>query len=245
MSISETLKAARADSGLTQEAVAEKAGVSRQTVYNWENGKSYPDIANIIALSDVYGVTLDSLVKGDKAMIKHLEESSGVGGNAKYVVVSIVALVVFLACIWLAITAIGGDARFFLDFPTLLFLLIPLRYVLTVTRGFRLFCIGLRAAVMPKRVISEEQRQQAASLFRLMTKTVALSSILFMIIGFISLGVAFNWHNFESLEMLDVEFMNHLTNLFLNFSVNMILPFYALILILVVFEPVVFILKKK
>ena len=78
MRICERLKQARLAMGLTQEAVAEKVGVSRQTMSNWENGKSYPDIASIIVLSDVYDLTLDSLLKGDEKMIKHLKDSTNV-----------------------------------------------------------------------------------------------------------------------------------------------------------------------
>ena len=44
MSICEVLKQARSDADLSQETAAEKVGVSRQTMSNWETGKSYPDI---------------------------------------------------------------------------------------------------------------------------------------------------------------------------------------------------------
>ena len=48
MEIGKQLKNARMHSGLTQENVAEKIHVSRQTISNWENEKSYPDIINVI-----------------------------------------------------------------------------------------------------------------------------------------------------------------------------------------------------
>lgn len=78
MEIGQKLRQARLDSGLTQESVAERVGVSRQTVSNWENNRSYPDIASVIALSDLYSLTLDELLKGDAAMIRYLEESTDV-----------------------------------------------------------------------------------------------------------------------------------------------------------------------
>ena len=78
MEIGQTLKQARQARALTQEAVAERVGVSRQTVSNWENNRSYPDIASVIALSNLYSLTLDELLKGDAAMIRHLEESTDV-----------------------------------------------------------------------------------------------------------------------------------------------------------------------
>ena len=57
---------------------AEKIDVSRQTISNWENEKSYPDIISVIALSDLYSVSLDELLKGDQKMAEHLEESTNV-----------------------------------------------------------------------------------------------------------------------------------------------------------------------
>lgn len=78
MEIGKKLKNARIEAGLTQEKAAEKIDVSRQTISNWENEKSYPDIISVIALSDLYSVSLDELLKGDQKMAEHLEESTNV-----------------------------------------------------------------------------------------------------------------------------------------------------------------------
>ena len=78
MEIGKKLKAARMKSGFTQEAVAEKINMSRQTISNWENEKSYPDIISVIELSNLYCISLDDLLKGDSKMIEHLEESTNV-----------------------------------------------------------------------------------------------------------------------------------------------------------------------
>ena len=63
MNIGAKIKQARIDAQLTQEQVAEALGVSRQTVSNWENEKTYPDIISVIKLSDLYAVSLDHLLK--------------------------------------------------------------------------------------------------------------------------------------------------------------------------------------
>lgn len=78
MEIGKKLKNARIEAGLTQEKAAEKIDVSRQTISNWENEKSYPDIISVIALSDLYSVSLDELLKGDQKMTEHLAESTNV-----------------------------------------------------------------------------------------------------------------------------------------------------------------------
>ena len=57
------LKIYRRESGLTQEQVAEKLNVSRQAVAKWENGDTLPDIESCIALADLYGTTVDILVR--------------------------------------------------------------------------------------------------------------------------------------------------------------------------------------
>lgn len=78
MEIGKKLKDARMKSGFTQETVAEKVNVSRQTISNWENEKSYPDIISVIELSSLYSISLDDLLKGDERMMEHLEESTNV-----------------------------------------------------------------------------------------------------------------------------------------------------------------------
>lgn len=54
----------RMNSGMTQEQLAEKMGVSRQTVSKWESGASYPEMEKLIALCELFGCTLDGLVRG-------------------------------------------------------------------------------------------------------------------------------------------------------------------------------------
>lgn len=78
MEIGKKLKEACQMSGLTQENVAEKLNVSRQTISNWETEKFYPDILYVLQLSDLYQVSLDELLKGDERMIQHLEDSTNV-----------------------------------------------------------------------------------------------------------------------------------------------------------------------
>lgn len=55
----------RRQAGLSQEDFAEKLGVSRQAVSKWERGEAYPDIENLIAISEMFSVTLDDLLKSD------------------------------------------------------------------------------------------------------------------------------------------------------------------------------------
>ncbi|MFD1464844.1 helix-turn-helix domain-containing protein [Lapidilactobacillus mulanensis] len=68
MSIGTQLKNARQVQTLTQDDVAAKLFVTRQTISNWENERSYPNITDLIRLSDLYSVDLDTLVKSDEQL---------------------------------------------------------------------------------------------------------------------------------------------------------------------------------
>ncbi len=70
MNFSKQLKLYRERDGFSQEALAEKIYVTRQTISKWENDHTYPDIHNLIALSALFDVTLDELVKGDLEIMK-------------------------------------------------------------------------------------------------------------------------------------------------------------------------------
>ncbi|WGX77737.1 helix-turn-helix transcriptional regulator (plasmid) [Paraclostridium bifermentans] len=95
MEIGNKLKKSRLESKLTQEKVAEEIQVSRQTISNWENEKSYPDIISVIKLSDLYNISLDELLKGDSEMIKHLEESTNIVSSNKKLLIAFGINIIF------------------------------------------------------------------------------------------------------------------------------------------------------
>ena len=97
MEIGKKLKNARVQSGMTQENVAEKINVSRQTISNWENEKSYPDIISVIELSNLYSISLDVLLKGDEKMIEHLEESTNVVKSNQKMIWAIIVNIIVVA----------------------------------------------------------------------------------------------------------------------------------------------------
>ena len=70
MELGKQIKKYRSELSLSQEALAEKIYVSRQTVSNWENDKNYPDINSLLRLSEVFQVSVDILIKGDVEKMK-------------------------------------------------------------------------------------------------------------------------------------------------------------------------------
>ncbi len=76
MNFSDKLLMIRKSQGMTQESLAEALQVSRQAVTKWESGLAYPDILNLIQLSDLFHVTVDYLVK-DNPCGASLEHGGG------------------------------------------------------------------------------------------------------------------------------------------------------------------------
>ena len=99
--------------GLTQEKAAEAVGVSRQTISNWENEKSYPDIVSVIRLSSLYSVSLDELLKGDEDMIEHLQESTNVVNSNKKLIAAALANILLLI-VFAIFSGVIPENRFFL-----------------------------------------------------------------------------------------------------------------------------------
>lgn len=108
MEIEKRLKDARANAGLTQEQVAEKIMVSRQTISNWENGKSLPDIISIMNLSDLYQISIDELLKGDKRMKAKLEKDLNVAKGNKRIILSTAIIFIVVAIIYSTSIFMGG-----------------------------------------------------------------------------------------------------------------------------------------
>ncbi|MGM0218078.1 helix-turn-helix transcriptional regulator [Enterococcus sp. AZ126] len=70
MEIGKLLKIRREQKNLTQQQVAAKFHVTRQTVSRWENDKSYPNIDTLVELSFFFDFSLDEILKGDDLMIE-------------------------------------------------------------------------------------------------------------------------------------------------------------------------------
>ena len=100
MNIGDKIKNAREENKLTQTQASESLMVSRQTISNWENGKSLPDILSVIRMSELYQISLDELLKGDKAMMdkieKDIEISKAEKKIIKYAWISILVGVIIL-----------------------------------------------------------------------------------------------------------------------------------------------------
>lgn len=84
MELGKQIKKYRNELNMSQEELAEKIFVSRQTVSNWENDKNYPDIKSLLLLSEVFDVSLDNLVKGDIMKMKEMNEQISPEERARF-----------------------------------------------------------------------------------------------------------------------------------------------------------------
>ncbi|WP_303820091.1 helix-turn-helix transcriptional regulator [Ruminococcus flavefaciens] len=121
MEIGNQIKKHRTRLKWSQETLAENAYVSRQTISNWENGKSYPDIHSLLILGKLFNISLDELVKGDvETMNNEISKNDTTKFNklawlltAEYIImiVSPLPLIKYLGwvggAIWAAITAVS------------------------------------------------------------------------------------------------------------------------------------------
>ena len=115
MDISERLKEARQNIGMTQDQVAEKIMVSRVTISNWENGKSLPDVVSLISLSDLYSISLDDLLKGDSKMTEKVKKDAKDANNNKRLIRGTAILVIAVLLVYAVSTIVGGAFKDFCE----------------------------------------------------------------------------------------------------------------------------------
>ena len=79
MNIGNQILNIRKDNQLTQEEFGKLFHVTRQTVSNWENGKSYPELQILISISNQFNISLDTLLKEDSKMVKTIDKERVLG----------------------------------------------------------------------------------------------------------------------------------------------------------------------
>lgn len=100
MELGSHIKARRAELGISQDELAGRIYVSRQTISSWENDKTYPDVQSLLLLSQVFGTTIDELVRGDVDTMKEtVEKDAQLLKRLSYAMTGFIALMV-LAMIW-------------------------------------------------------------------------------------------------------------------------------------------------
>ena len=110
MELGKQIKTYRQEANMSQEELAYRVYVSRQTISNWENDKCYPDVKSLILLGEIFHVSLDKLIKGDVDIMKEVSKKEEVEKMNRYGVIYTVALGITVVSavplfIWLGIWA--------------------------------------------------------------------------------------------------------------------------------------------
>ena len=110
MELGRQIKRHRQEAKLSQEELANRIYVSRQTISNWENDKSYPDVNSLVLLSEIFQISLDKLIKGDIDIMKEAikkEEIEKMNRYGKTYTIMLIATVVSTVPLfmWLGIWA--------------------------------------------------------------------------------------------------------------------------------------------
>lgn len=92
MELGKQIKTYRQEANMSQEELAYRVYVSRQTISNWENDKCYPDVKSLILLGKIFHVSLDKLIKGDVDIMKEVIKKEEVEKMNRYGVIYTVAL---------------------------------------------------------------------------------------------------------------------------------------------------------
>ena len=95
MNIGEKINSLRKRNNLSQDTFAELFHVTRQTVSNWENGKSYPDLETILKISDKFQISIDELLKDNLEVVKKIDSEK----KKKNTLLAAIGILVFAAVI--------------------------------------------------------------------------------------------------------------------------------------------------
>lgn len=123
MKFGDHIKQARLNKSVTQKQVANDLYVTRQTISSWENETTYPDITNLIQLSDYYHISLDELLKEDSGMQDYLKKQDVLKSTKPISIVLLIIDLLFLGIILLKILNViqlSSEVELILDIFVLL-----------------------------------------------------------------------------------------------------------------------------
>lgn len=117
MKISEQLKKQRKINGLSQQELADQLHITRQSVSKWENGTALPSFSNVIAISDLFGISLDELIKKDDELKMKFEKNTSSLSILAFLFTAIpVAMIIYI----IANQAFGVNQANFLDWVSVI-----------------------------------------------------------------------------------------------------------------------------
>ena len=179
MTIGEMIKEIRKNAGLSQEQFAEKLAISRQAVSKWERGVALPDIENIMYISDLFNVSLDTIVKGDEKMTRKIISDSK---NAKFMNKAFIGIIVVTTAIIAFILGFGGIVFAVFDLKAIAIITIfPLAYQFIIYGKFSITAFS----VFTKTEKENEIWKRAEDFFNNYIMAIWMTVILILSINFV------------------------------------------------------------
>lgn len=175
MDFGKRIKEERTKLGFSQKEVAEALFVTRQTVSKWENGKSYPDLELLVALSDLFEISVDNLLKEDKKLMKFVEDNPQATKKQKLAIE--VPMLLMVVIMW------GAMIRCcFLDkfSPVMHFICVIMVIILTCAVGFITVQV---AAVLRKKENPVSQNKRLTSPVHKMENIRTIAFAAMMLLG--------------------------------------------------------------
>ena len=109
MEVGGRIRELRAAAGMSQDDLAARVYVSRQTISSWENGKTYPDVQSLLLLSEIFGASVDSLIRGDvETMNETIDRDIETMKRLSSVMLGFLLLMI-AALIWVGLQAFAWD----------------------------------------------------------------------------------------------------------------------------------------
>ena len=119
MELGSRIREHRAQLGISQDELAGRIYVSRQTISSWENDKTYPDVQSLLLLANVFGTTIDELVRGDVDVMKEtVERDMRLLKRLSCAMIGFIALMV-LVMVWWVVQMTTWDLSLLQTLPTL------------------------------------------------------------------------------------------------------------------------------
>ncbi len=149
MNFSEQIKKIRNSNGLTQEQLAVRLNVSRQTISGWENGRNLPDLEMVVSIAERFDLSLDELILGGNDMTAKLIKDGSETRKAKMNMISIITGAALL-CAGIICLIIKGLSVEYVDDSGFLqesFFLIPIGFLLIFSGLLTLVITALANAV--------------------------------------------------------------------------------------------------
>lgn len=186
MNLSKQIKKYREQQQLSQEMLSEKIFVSRQTISNWETGRSYPDVQNLLLLGEVFGVSLDELVKGDVAEMKQEINRS----EFKQMTLVMTGMMALLAVVTLPLAYLAGVWAFAVVLPVIIVMLWAAFRVEKLKKTYNLATYKQILAFLENEELPVEARKPATFLGGQKAVVVVVFTICFAAVMLLTGGIA-------------------------------------------------------